>query len=230
MGEPDPGPGRLEAGERRQRQQGAQAAARQEQVRRALAGGERIVQHAQEDAAARRLGGRVERGDAERLDQLASHRLRQARRQLGDGGGRRAGEAVAGPAGGGAQQREAVAPRPAAPAERGPDEGRHGPARRQPQAQAAGVDEAKRQAEEGVALGHADRGHQAQRLAVGADADVLAVVEAVVAAGVQVAGAAAGGRRHLEQRDLGAERGALERGGEPRPAGADHGEARRHPG
>ena len=81
MGEPDRRAVALEPGQRGRGKDVAEADARQQQVGAAGASGQGVAQHAQEDGAARLARRRVERGDAERLDEVASHGGRQRRRR-----------------------------------------------------------------------------------------------------------------------------------------------------
>ena len=88
------------------------------------------------------------------------------------------------------------------------------------QAEALCIDEPKRQAKEGIGLGHTNLSQQAQGLAVGTNADVLAVVESGLRR-CDIARPPAGDRRHLEQRDLGVVCRALQGAGETGPTRAD---------
>ena len=207
------------------RQQRAQAGAGQQQVGAAGAAEEGIAQHPQEHASAGALGGRVEGGHAQRVDQVGAHPRRQSARQLGHGGALTAGKAAGAPAAGSQQQRRAVAPTPAAVSQHRPHEGGDGGTRRQLQAAAIGVHQGQRAAQQQLLGRGAHLAHQGQRAAVSADQDVLAVVQRQ-AVHRHLAGAAAQLRRHLEQRDLGAGADAGHRGGQAGPAAADD----RHPG
>ncbi len=200
----------------------AQRPARQQQVGRAGAAQQRIAQHAQEDTGAGLVAGGVERGHAQRRDQLVAHPRRQARAQLPDGARRVGVEAGQPPADSVAQQAQPLVPAPAAVAQHGGDEGRHRRSAPQPQALAVGSDQAQWQAlQHGVDV-DADFVHQGQRLAVRADQDVLAVVE-LDAVEPEAARASAQRRCGLEQRHAVAGGGGLHRSGDAGPAAADHG-------
>ena len=217
MRQADRRPCLLEPGERRRREDFAQPAPRQQQVGRAASRVERVVQDAQEDRAARLVGRRVERGDAERLDEVAPHGDRQRRREVGDGLLGRAAKSGATPGVGDPKQGDPIAPAPAATQQHGEDERRQRRAAVHPEAEAVGVDQGQRPAQEGRVLVDADEPQQAQRLDVGADADVRAVVEHH-AVRDDVARPAAGGRRHLEQRHVRARARRLDRCREARPS------------
>jgi hypothetical protein len=211
--------------ERRGGQQLGQAASRQQQVGGAWAGGQRVAQDAQEHDAAGLACGRVEGSNAQRIDEVSADRKGQAGAEVGHGAVRLAPEAHASPAGGRGEQGETLAPAPAGAPKRGDGERRHDRSPAEPQAPPVSVDEGQRAAQEGVAFGHTDVAQQAKGLDVGADTDVLPVVEHGAARN-HVAGAAAGLRRHLEQGHMGAAADRFDRRRQPRPAGADHSDAR----
>ena len=150
----------------------AEADARQQQIGRAAAGEQRVAEDAQEDRGAGFGSRRVQRGDAERVDELVRGRPRQAcgrvrrRSRRARSESRRSAQPRAA-----AQQRQAFAPAPAAPAQHraGERDDRPRPGARL-QAGAVGVVDAQRHAHERIGLGDADDAQQAQGFGVGADA------------------------------------------------------------
>ena len=215
-------------------QQRAEVVARQQQGRggpapEALA--EQRVAHDRQEHLRAGLGrGQVQRRDAQRLDQLVHRTGGQGAAQLAHRERRRADKTRALPRQRGAHQRKPLAPRPAA---RGQDRG-HGVQRRRPargpggrlQAAAVGVGQGQRSAEQDLFRLDAQALHQAQRIAVGTDQDVLAVVQpqwyAVGPRGGQGAGAAAGRASGFEQGDVCAEVHRLHGGGQACPAGTNN--------
>ena len=184
---------------RRCRQQIAQPPTRQQQVGRTRPGKERITDHPQKDLRAGLLRRRVQRCHAQRVDEIAPQCARQRGRQLRDTERRRTLEASPAPPRGGHQQAQPLAPGPALLVEHATHEGQHRRPGRQAQAAAFRVAQTQRRAHEGPLDIDADNPHQAQRLGVGADEDVLAVVEREIA-GVDTARPAAELRRHLDER------------------------------
>ena len=84
IGEPDRRAVGPEPGQGRRRKDAAEADARQQQVGGSRASDQGVAKHAQEDRAARFVGRRVERGHAERLDEVAAHGGRQAGGEVPD--------------------------------------------------------------------------------------------------------------------------------------------------
>ena len=209
---------------RRCRQQGAQAAPWQQQVRAAWAAEQRVLQHAQEDLRARLRRRRVQGGDAQRIDQVIADRAWQAGAELGHRQRRVAAEAAHRPAAARHQEPHPVGPGPGRAAQHPAQEGERGRAAGQGEGLAVGITQPQRHAQQ-VRLGvGADATHQRQRCRVGADQDVLAVVQRRLAA-FEAARPAAERRRHLEQRDGGAQRDRLHGCGQAGPAAADDGDA-----
>ena len=121
-------------------------------------------------------------------------------------------------------------PPPATPSQHRQGESGHGQAAPEAKPCARRIDEHQRQADKRICFGDADLAHQAQRLRIGAETNVLTVVErgrrarprrVVRIVWRQGSGAAAGHRCHLDQRDRGAGSGGLDGGREPGPAGTD---------
>ena len=198
----------------------------QQQVRAAAPAQQCVVQHAQKHAPAGLIHRRVEGRHAQRLDELAHQRRRQAGAQRGHAGVRVALKAAAPPAQRRAQQRPLVAPRPAARAQ----DAAGGVPRRGPvgqgQAAAVRVGQCQRAAQQRLRRIDAHRAHQAQAVGVGADQDVLAVVHCYLAAVGQpqrhAARAPAGLGRGLEDGDRVAPLHRVHRRRHAGPAGADN--------
>ena len=225
---PEPAPGRLG-------QQLGQRPARNQQVAGAGAREQCVMQHPQEDLRAGLRRRRVQRRHAQRVEDLGAHPRRQAGGELRHRPTRVAAKAPQQPAQRGRAQRQPLRqpPVPHRPDRTAELEQRR--ARPQPQPHAVLVEQRQR-----LALQHrvgidADAAHQPERGGVGADQDVLAVVEPVgrIAAGRalggQAARAPAGLRRHLEDRHrvAGLDRG--DRCRQPGPARADDGDAAHRP-
>ena len=138
-----------------------------------------------------------------------------------------AAKASPGPARGRAQQREALTQTPTALAEHRTREGDDRRSRLQVQPGAVGSAEAQRRSHQGLADIDAHAAQQRERVEIGADQDVLAVVEQH-ARGLDAARAAAELRRHLEQRDRMAEARRLDGRRQPGPATADDGHTLAH--
>ena len=159
------------------RKQRAQIGARQQQVRAAGPAEQGVAQHAQKDCAAGRRRRRVERGDAQRLDEGVHQSRGQWRAQFRHGDSRPAAKSAEPPAACGPQQRQPVAPAPAPGAQ---DAGQRVPgwaAEWQGQAGVVGKAQVQRQTQQRLIGVHAHPAHQAQRFGIGADQDVLAVVD-----------------------------------------------------
>ena len=192
---------------------------------------QRIAHHAQEHLAAGARGWRVQRGHAQRFDQLLQYARGQAAAKLRDVHLGLALEPGQLPAQCRRQHRRLVAHRPAA----GTADAPGGVQRRRPvgQGQSSSVREAQRerQPQERGRRIDAHVLHQLQGRGVGADHDVLAVVEhqlpCVSHRHGQAAGAPAEDARTLEQRDAVARARRGDRGRQPGPAGADDGDLHR---
>ena len=201
----------------------AQVGARQQQMRAAPAAEQAVLQHAQKHLAAGFVRRGVERRNAQRVDELVHQPPGQPCAQLGHGGLRRAAKAAQAPGGGRAQQRGLVAPAPAA---RAGDACERIPRRRevgQAQPGAVGEGEGQRLAVEHVFRPHPHLAHEAQAFGVGADQDVLAVVQRQ-SVGVQRTGTAAHAARGLEDGGPHARCGQFNGGRQTGPAGADDGD------
>ena len=209
-----PGRGRLG-------KQPAQVDARQQQVARARGAAERVAQHREEGAGRGARGRRVERRDAQRAPQVARDGalLGVAREQLVDA-------AVGFEAKAAPPQREheahgadALAKRQAARGEQPAEQPERGGQPELAQGEAAGVAQLERHAQQRVAR-HADAPHEAEQLAVGADQDMLAVVQRF-ALRHDPARAPAGDGPGLVHRDRHALRGERHRAGHAGVSGAD---------
>ena len=205
---------------RRRGQRLGEAHARQQQIGRARAGKQRVFQHAQEHGATRLGGGGVERCHAQRLDQLLAHPSRQPRRQHRHRGRRVTAKPARGPAGSGGQQAKPFGHRPAPLPQHGSGEGRNRATGLQPEPGAARVGEMQRRAKKRRVGVDADGSHQRERVDVGADQDVLAVVEPL-AVRVDTAGAPAELCGHLEERDAVTQARGFDRRGHARPPTTD---------
>jgi hypothetical protein len=199
----------------------------QQQVRSTTAAEECVLQHPQEYLRARLRHGGIQGSDAQGLDQVAQHRRRQAPAERRHGGCFMAAEAARGPARSSLQQAQPLAHGPSMGREYAARKGQQRPPCRQAEATSVGITQVQRQpAQQAVRVG-ADGRHQCQGAGVGADEDVLAVVE-LTRARAQPAGASAGLPCHLEQGHAVAPLGGTYRGGQPSPAGADHRHLQRH--
>jgi len=203
-------------------QEAAEVDAGQQQVGAAAFGKQCVMQYAQEHLAARLRHGCVERGNAQWLDELLHHALREAGAQLGHGAMGVASKARAAPGHGRAQQACLVAQ---GPAPRAQDAGQQVQRRRQAgHSEAAAVGKAKlqRRAQHGGFRRDAQFAHQAQRGAVGANEDVLSVVQRQTVNGVHSARPAAGDACGLEHGDLVTGTHRVHCAGKAGPACADH--------
>ena len=164
---------------------------------------------------------RVQRGDAERLDQVAPHRLRQAGGSSRRRGADRTKAARSQPAAVAAARGDRAAASPCAEDARA-NAGRRGPSRStQPVPRAS---TRQRQAQQ-----HRPGRHRRARISAASAGRrrcrmcwPLSSAETV---GIDASRAAAELRRHLEQRDRVPEPRHLDGGGQPGPAAADHGDA-----
>ena len=162
---------------RRQRKQARQAGRGQQQIRAARATEQGVGEHTQEHRGAGLRRWRVQRSDAQRVDQVGAHPIGQAGAKLRHRVDTRIAHAVAQPAERLTQQRPALAPTPAAHASDRPGKSEVHVAARQTQAAAVGVEQFERPPMQHLRRVHADQPHQTQGFGVGADQDVLAVVE-----------------------------------------------------
>ncbi len=185
----------------------------------------RIAHDAQEDLRAGLGGGRIQRRHAQGFDQAVAHTRRQPPRQRGDAGLRIGRKATEPPAQRGCKQTQALADRPAAPAEHRAHECGHGRAAGQAQARAVRGDQCQRHAQQQLLRVRPDAAHQRQRGAVGADQDVLAIVQCDAVAVIDAAGAAPELRRHFDQGHVMPRRCGGHGCGDAGPAAADHGHA-----
>ena len=214
--------------QRRVGQQGRQRHPRQQQVGAAGTGKQRVAQHPQKDLGAGLVAGGVERGHAERLDQVLVHGSRQAGAQLLH---RQAGCAVESaqlPAGGCTQQSQPVRPAPTRGAQHAAHKGRRRSARGQLQPAAVGCDQGEWPAQQQCRGVRTHRAHQRQRGGVGTDQDVLAVVKIAVA-GTDPPCPAARLAGHLEQGHVGTALHQPHRSRQASPASADHRKTARGP-
>ena len=214
----------LEPGGGRLRQQRTERCTRQQQVRRARSAEQRVAQHAQEHRRAGLIGGSVQGRHAKRLDQLTPHFRGQPLAQIGDAQGPRTAKAQGRPARRGGQQRQPLGPAPAPSTQHCAYERRDGRAAMQLEALAVGILQRQWQAPQQRARVGADLAHQRQRGLVGADQDVLAVVQRLPAH-MHRAGPAAGLGCHLEHLDRVSGLARVDRRRDAGPAGADDGHA-----
>ncbi len=165
--------------------QRAQVPARQQQVGATASTEQAVAQHTQEHGAAGSADRRVERGNAQGIDEFAQEPLGKSLAELFYGGAGRAAKAGKPPAHRTAQQGHAVSQGPAAgacdAADRIPGRRRVGKA----QSVAIREHEGERGAQQRGFRIDAHQPHQTQAFGVGADQDVLAVVQAARGRGVR---------------------------------------------
>jgi len=207
-------------------QQCTQGAARQQQVGRAAPTEQGVAQHAQQHLRAGVVGRGVQRRHAQRVDQQRAHGRRQrgaqaVHREVGG-----AAEPGQGPAGGSAHQCQLVGRAETLAAGHADTECQPRRAGRQSQSAAVGIAQLQGSpVQRGRQVG-AHGAHQRQRAGIGADENVLPVVQRQ-AVHVDGTRAAAGQRGHLIHGDLVPGLGGAHRRGQPGPAGAHHGQPHR---
>jgi hypothetical protein len=206
----------------RDRKQIAQAAARQQKMRAARAREQRVMQHAQEDAAAGLCGWQIEGRHAQRLDEFIEQALWQTAADIGNGCSICAAKALNASAGHGPAGRHVRAAtsrwrwqcRPGRPAAR---------AGREAQAAAIGIAHGQWPAQQGLLRRYAHDAHEPQAFGIGADQNVLAVVGDGAARQFQIAGPATQLAAGFENRGLMAAERELYCGSHAGPAATDDG-------
>ena len=220
--EQDRAAARLHVFRRRFGEQAPEVGARDQEIARLARGREAVAQHVDEDLGGGALDGRVERRNAQGFPDAGAQRagLSVLVEQPRDAAIGQHAEIPRAQRNQEARRAKRLGEGQLSRAEqRGEQIERVGEPRR-PQVKSVGVAQLERQPQEKRARVGADLEHQAQRLAIRADKDVLAVVE-VDAVYAHAARAAAQAARGFEDRYADALLGEGDRGSESGPAGAD---------
>ncbi len=209
-------------------EQARQVDARQEQVARAVPAAQGVAQRGEEAVGGSQVGWRVERRYAERSPEEVTDDavLAESVQQFNDGNipGQTKSTLVHGRHK--ARRAEALGKRNALRQQQAQRQAKRRGQPARAEAKIPGVTDLQRHAQQRV-VPHADQPHHSEKLGVGADQDVLAVVE-LVALRPHAAGASARHRTGFEHGDRHAARGQRHRGRHAGVAGADDGYALTH--